>query len=201
MWNVVDLMTDGHSVLRDRYRAWSLTLTLAILALSVAATALAFAGEPRVTFIVTARLPVFVGVLACLIFFFTLVDLQFDWRSKSRSHEAAARELARFKSTLRDAGSRIEHGDTVDLTSDYQRTMGGLVEISDRKFLRLKARHLRKVEVSKRIAERPGTPVWIHRAQLFREGTRFARTQRPQPEQPDAEPGATTVSTRARPAR
>jgi hypothetical protein len=170
MWRVVDQMTTAHSILRDRYRAWSLALMLAILALSVLATALAFAGEPEVTLILTARLPTWVGAVACVIFFLTLVDLQLDWRSKARSHADAARLLAALKTVLRDADVRLKAGNDVDVGDEYQRTMEGLIEIPDRKFLRFKARHQRKVEISKRISARPETPIWLHRMQLLLEG-------------------------------
>jgi len=175
MWRVVDQMTTAHAVLRDRYRAWSLSLTLAILALSIVATALGFAGEPEVDFIVTARLPVFVGALTCVIFFLTLVDLQFDWRSKARSHSDAAAELARLKTLLRDAKARVDAGEHVDLAEQYQRTMDSLLDVPDRKFLRMKARHCRKVELSKRISARPETPVWLHRVRLLLEGLGMRR--------------------------
>jgi hypothetical protein len=178
MWRVVDQMTTAHAVLRDRYRAWSLALTLTILALSIAATALGFAGEPEVSIILTARLPVFVGALTCVIFFLTLVDLQFDWRSRARSHSDAAAELARLKTLLRDATSRLNAGEDVDLADQYQSSMDGLVEIPDRKFLRMKARHWRKVEISKRISAQPETPVWLHRLRLLLEG--LGLRQRPQ---------------------
>ena len=170
MWNVVDQMTTAHSVLRDRYRAWALLLTLTILALSVVATALGFAGEPEVTLIVTASLPTWVGTLSCGIFFLSLVDLQLDWRSKARDHAEAAKALSAFKMELREADARLGAGDPVEIGDDYQATMQGLVEISDRKFLRFKGRHLRKVEVSKRISARPELPVWLHRARLLGEG-------------------------------
>jgi hypothetical protein len=170
MWRVADQMTTAHSILRDRYRAWSLGLTLAVLALSVLATALGFAGEPELTLIVRAKLPTWVGALACVIFFLTLVDLQLDWRSKARSHADAARQLAALKTVLRDADVRLKASEDVEVGDEYQRTMEGLIEIPDRKFLRFKARHQRKVEISKRISARPETPVWLHRVQLLLEG-------------------------------
>lgn len=172
MWRVVDQMATAHSVLSDRYRALSLGLTLSILALSILATALGFAGEPEVTILVTARLPVFVGALSGTIFFLTLVDLQYDWRSKAREHRDAAAELARMKTHLRDAKTRLEAGEDVELAERYQSTMDALADIPDHKFLRLKARHQRKVEISKRISARPATPVWLHRLQLLQEGLR-----------------------------
>jgi hypothetical protein len=60
-------------------------VTLTILALSVVATALAFTGEPTVAIIVTARLPVVVGALTCVIFFLTLMDLQLRLAVQSAS--------------------------------------------------------------------------------------------------------------------
>jgi hypothetical protein len=159
----IDMMITGHSVLRDRRRAWARLLTLSILGLSIVGLALAFVADREVTVSgLSARFQVWVGSISAAIFFLALIDLQVDWKGTARSHAEAADRLAELKAKF--AGAQVDDTSAeseVDLQQEYERTMAAIVPLPDRKFTRLKAKHLRKVEVSRILDTHPGTPVLV----------------------------------------
>ena len=174
---ILDMMLSAHSVLRDRYERRAKGLTLLIMGLSVAAAAVAFiSGEPEATIgPFTARAQVWVGMLTCLIFFLAILELLVEWRRKAWAHDEAAQRLSDLKAVFKRA--REEDGvmrSDADLLDAYDHTMEALnalrVRIPDARFNALKAKHLRKVELSKRASARPERRVVLHRLDLFREG-------------------------------
>jgi hypothetical protein len=174
---VVDTMLTAHAILGERYERRARGLTLLIMGLSIVATGVAFiSGESNATIgPFTARVQVWVGALTCVIFFLSIVDLLVEWRRRAWGHDEAARRLADLKALYRHA--RSEQGVTrsdVDLIAEYDHAMDALealrVRIPDAKFNRLKARHWRKVELSKRISARPQRPLLLHRLDILREG-------------------------------
>ncbi len=176
MWGVLDMTLSGHSLLRDRYRRRYKALVLLVLALSILATAAAFLSEAHAVKIgpFSARLAVWLGVLTSVIFFLTLFDLVVDWRQKALAHDDAARRLAdlkaRFRSVTRD-GDMVETGN-VDLAGEYQRAMDSVARIPERQFLRVKAKHKRKVAISKLISSHPGAPLPYLRLLVYVKGLR-----------------------------
>jgi hypothetical protein len=174
---IVDMMLTAHSVLRDRYERRATGLTLLVMALSILATGVAFiSGAPHVTIgPFKARVQVWVGVLTCLIFLLSIVELLVEWRRRAWAHGEGARDLSDLKGEFRHANpdGAVVHSDT-DLLASYEDVMDALnalrVPIPEGQFNRLKARHLRKVAISARITARPERPQLLHRLDLFREG-------------------------------
>ena len=184
MWRVVDTLLSGHSTLRDRYRRRERGLTLLVIAFSIVATALAFltgsseivAGSWHISVAQT------VGVLTALIFFLALAELVFSWQRLAWSHEDAVRRLSDLKARLRSAKvtgpSALSGGDASDLRHAYEQTMATIIEIPENQFLALKAKHHRKVAVSKLIDSHPGAPVaYLRLLAMFRGLRSRPRTQ------------------------
>src|ERR1019366_1416815 len=98
---VADQMLSAHAVLAERYERRASGLTLLTMALSVVATGVAFiSGQPDAHIgPFSARVQVWVGVLTCVIFFLSIVDLQVEWRRKARSPGEAARRVGGFQGT------------------------------------------------------------------------------------------------------
>lgn len=162
----IDWMLTAHSILRDSFGRRSQALTLAVIGLSIAGLAFALAnGDQQVSFLgLGGKLQVFLAVLSGLTFFVGLLDLVVDWRRRAWMHEDAARRLADLKASFLKAeeknGQCVLGG--VDLAAEYDRTMAGIVTIPDRRAAGLKARHVRKVELFKRIDRYPGAPkLWL----------------------------------------
>lgn len=167
MWHVLDLSLTAHSSLRDRYRRREVSVTVAVMALSILATGFAFVPEIEHLHIgpITARLGVWLGILTSLIFFLALLDLTLDWRRCSWAHDDAARRLGVLKGEFRAATvseGAVDSG-SLDLRTRYEEVMAAVRPIPERQFLRLKAKHARKIVVSKLIDSHPGAPlVYLH---------------------------------------
>lgn len=161
---VLNQMLTGHSLLRDLYERRALTLSLLILALSIAATATAFlSGDAPMTVLgIRARVQVWVGLLTAVIFFLSLVDLRVDWRQRAGAHEDAARRLGRLKGIFRGATVVDDTVDSagVDLDLEYEAVMEQVPPIPEKWFLRAKAKHVRKVRVSELLDSHAGAPAW-----------------------------------------
>jgi hypothetical protein len=176
MWGVLDMLLSAHSYLRDRYRRRQTGLALVIIVLSIVATAMAFLSGEKRTEIGSLDIPVssIIGILTAVVFFLALFDLTVDWRRQTWAHDDAARRLSELKGRFRSASVS---GDTVDsagldLKMEYDRVMATVNEIPERLFLAMKAKHHRKVEVSKLISSHPGAPLPLLRLSAMREGLR-----------------------------
>jgi hypothetical protein len=166
---LIDQTITAHSLLRDRYLRRATVMTCGLLAASVLATAFAFAsGEPRVTILgVSAQRATWLGWFAVVTFTVTLIDLVLDWRGSKRKHEAAVRQLAVLKTEYRtppEPGTEVEQRDR--LSERYQTVMDAIPNLPERDFLRLKASHLRKVEVSRILSAHAGMTVRQARREL-----------------------------------
>jgi hypothetical protein len=153
----------GHSILRDRFRRREQAVTLTIMALSVVAVALAFVnGKPQVTLLgVSANVTTWVGSLTIAIFLLALLAALVDWKRSAWAHEDAARRLSELKAKFRsanDAGPIVVSGD-VDLRSEYEAILENVAVIPESAFLALKAKHHRKVAVSRLISDHSGAPL------------------------------------------
>jgi hypothetical protein len=187
-FRVLDQMLTAHSTLRDRYRRRSVGLTLAVLALSVAATAVAFiSGEKTVDIgIFSWHLQAVAGLLTVVIFLLALLDLVVDWRRDSWGHDDAARRLGELKLRFRGATLTDDAVDTgaMDLADEYERTMNAIVPVPDSSFLKLKAKHKRKIAISQMLDTEPGVPIWLLRLRLMWRDSRSKPVSAPRKELP-----------------
>jgi hypothetical protein len=159
---LIDQMMTAHSVLRDRYRRRATAMTCALLAAAVLATAFAFAsGDARVvTFGVSAQRSTWLGWFAVLTFAVTLFELVVGWRGSMQRYSDAVRQLAALKTEYRtppEAGGEIAERDR--RSQRYQAVMDSVPDLPERQFVRLKAMHLRKVELSRILSDHPGMTV------------------------------------------
>lgn len=164
MWRVLDMTITGHSILRDQFRRREQALTLAIMALSIVAVSLAFVnGQPRVTLLgKAAKVATWVGSLSAGVFFLALLDSLVDWKRSAWAHEDAARRLSELKSKFRGAtvdGQAVVDSGDIDLRAEYEATMANVAVIPESRFLALKAKHHRKVAVSRLVDDHPGAPL------------------------------------------
>ena len=174
------MMLSGHSSLCERYRRRSVALTLTIMALSILAATLALKDDDSVRILsVNLESTEWLAILSGLIFFLAISELVLDWRGRAWAHEDASRRLGELKGEFRRAevGAEVVKTNDVDLDLEYDQTTSAIVEIPNSSFNRLKAKHRRKVEVSKRLDTSPGAPLLLLRWRIFKEGI--------------AEPGAT----------
>jgi hypothetical protein len=183
-YRVLDMMLSGHSTLCAKYRHRSTSLILAIMALSILGATLALQADNSVEiFSIDLESKAWLALLSGLIFFLSIVELVLDWRGRAWSHEDAARRLGILKGEFRRAEVTDETVETdgVDLDVEYDQTTAAIIEIQNSVFNRLKAKHRRKIEISKLLDESPGAPLLLLRWRVFRAGIRKPQPPKPQP--------------------
>lgn len=172
-FDVVDMMLSSHASLRQRNRRRWLALTLTVMGLSIFTATLALADDTRVEVLfVDLGTKGWLAVLAGMVFFLSIVELLVDWRGQAWAHGDATHRLAELKGQFRRAqvGAELVETEGVDLDEAYDATMAAVVEIPNSSFNRLKAKHRRKVAVSKLLDETPGAPIPLLRWRVFRAG-------------------------------
>ncbi len=172
---LVDQNLSMHSYLRDRLSTRARLLSLSILLLSFGAAALAFTGHSRVTVLgVTTDRLTWVGWVAIAAFALALVELLVDWRGRAWGHGEAVRRLAELKARYRTATEDEPNfpKNAADLTTEYVKVTESLPPISERIFNRLKAKHLRKVCLSRAIDSADGLPYWRIRLRYLARGVK-----------------------------
>jgi hypothetical protein len=171
-FRVLDQTISIHAMLRDRYSKLSLILEILLLACSVIFCATTFAPDDIFTQIGLSPKGVrfILGIASITAFFASLFALRVDWKSKSLRHKDAVQKLngvlALFRKLRKEDGTWLQER-VGELNQAYCEAMNNIVEIPDNQFVRLKSRHLRKVEISKMSSAIPGCPVFLLRFVLF----------------------------------
>ena len=159
---VYDMMLSAHAALRDRYRLLALLLSLTIFFFSTILLALTFVSPDMLAGLGVhgERTSFWLGLSAAGVFFLSIVDLCVRWRERSRAHADAAVRLAAIKSEVRGLKTQTGLADAIRDTAfrEFDIITRDLIPIPESDFLRLKARHERKVEVSRLLSKSPGCP-------------------------------------------
>lgn len=161
-----------HTMLRDRYTKFALTVDIILLACAVVFCATTFARNEVFAFIGLAAENVrfILGIASILAFFASLVALRVGWKGKAALHQEAEQRLTNvlelFREICRDDETWPEDKSD-DLHQAYWDAMKYNVDIPAKKFVGLKSRHMRKVQISKMLDDLPGCPVIVLRLILL----------------------------------
>lgn len=167
----IDMMLTMHSVLRDRYKRKALIVDIILL---IASSLLLFASiiDPNLLSrlgLPTQDLSIFLKVCSVVIFLSSLIILRVDWKEQAAKHGRACEALARLKSETRAV--LLCDTSAIENCSKHQQlcslTMNNLWPVPESQFHKLKALHLKKIELSKLISSHPGCPLWALRIGLF----------------------------------
>jgi hypothetical protein len=181
-------MLTAHAILRDRYSRRATTLDLATLGVSVILCLTTFVDPDalRLANVSPEEARVILGVSSAVVFFLALVQLRVDWKARAAGHQRACEKLARLKADYRRLATATVPPGSVDSSQVFEqadRVLEELAPIPDREFISLKARHRRKVEVSRFLDRYPGAPILLLRATLWWRHTRAALKGRPSDEE------------------
>ncbi len=160
-----------HSMLRDKCTLLATIIDISLLAASVVFCATTFACD-----YISQRLGIseqvvsdMLGVVSVIAFFAVLVGMVLNWKGKATLHGEAAKTftnaLALFRETRVDDLWPPEK--SLVLSQTYWDASGSTVPIPDKIFTTLKAKYLRKVEVSKTASRFPGCPLLLIRILVF----------------------------------
>lgn len=176
---VIDQMVTAHCGLRDRYERLALARDVLVLVLSVGLVATTFGKQSILSLagLSDAAARLVVGLVSTGVFAATVIELRVRWKERSGAHRLAAKALAELKLVGRSIDPVSSRDAAESWLKEVRRLLKDLPEIPERQFLRLKARHLRKVEVSKLIGRHPGGSLLLIRLAVFWRAT-FGRAER-----------------------
>ncbi|NLD49669.1 MAG: hypothetical protein GX660_21180 [Clostridiaceae bacterium] len=168
-YRVIDMLLTMHSYLRDHYRNLSMAVNLIIMGSSIIICASVFIDSSAIKWFGfnngDARMVI--GLFSILVFFLSLVSLICDWGNTSEKHEHAAVSLSCLKGECRDLlrlNPPPNEGQINQWISSCRIHLNGLpIKIPEKKFNKLKAKHKRKIELSKLTDEFPGSSIIILR--------------------------------------
>jgi hypothetical protein len=161
-----------HGGLSDYYGRWSAAITFCSLLLAVILLALVFASDfvQRTTPISADAFQWATGIAAIVNFLFTLWALAWRPASKAAGHRQG---VVHYTKAKYEVGRRLDSDEAItaeavrQIEERYLDTRD-LPNIPDRRFLKLKRRHLEKVAVSKELDKNPHESIFSIRRRLRR---------------------------------
>lgn len=170
-----NMQASAHSMLRDAYAAWNTALSVISLSCSsllLAASMASVAQLGRVLHVASFVVPVVMGISSSAVFSLTLWLVVWRPAQYAAEHGLALHHYTKMRHACREAlrEERYDHDYVRALEQRYLDTEH-LPTIPDRKFLKLKRRHLQKVALSHEIDRDP----WASIASLRRRVVRRER--------------------------
>jgi len=169
---VVDMMLTMHSILGSRYQLRSQIFEIAFLVSSTLVVAFTFVDASVLSYLSISNegARILIGVCSILLFVLSIVSLIVNWKGKATEHKNAFTALIPLKSEWREilsADNLFDERAALEFSRKSALIVGTLIPIPDARFNRLKARHYRKVMLSKLISAHPGSSVILLRLFLF----------------------------------
>ena len=161
---VVDMMLTMHSILRIRFQRRAMILEIGLVSASSILLALTFIDSSALQALGIQPIEASLTISMCsvLVFILSIVALIVDWKGKAQQHADASNALSTLKSDWHEFLTFFDNYDDRDkseLTKRSALVLSSLAPIPESKFNRLKARHHKKVLLSKMISLYPGGSV------------------------------------------
>jgi hypothetical protein len=164
-------MLTAHSILRDRFARRASVFDIVLLALSAILCGTTFLDPALVKYfhLDPEAIRSVLGACAILVFILSIVGLRVDWKERSARHQHACSTLADIKARSREL-IRAQGDHQVRESFEFLRASGfamsELPSIPEVEFVKLKAKHKQKVEISRLLDEHPSAPIWLLRWKL-----------------------------------
>lgn len=168
---ISDMLCTAHSVERERFRRKAMTLDIIIMLGSLYLVSMAFV-DPIINNALTPfglKPVIWTGMVAIFIFGFSILQLIVDWKGRADAHERSFRMYAEAKSNCIEwlnGTSAIPKEVYNRVSARYDMASDIGIHIPDSRFLKLKQKHLLKIEVSKLLDTYPSLCFWIARIKL-----------------------------------
>lgn len=169
---VSDMLASAHAQLKDRYARRAVLLDIAILTASTWIVGLVFV-DPKIGVRLTPLgmdSQIWIGLLSITTFLLSILQLRVDWKGRSDAHKRSFDIYAQVK---RECGyllageTPIDRGSCGRVLARYDLATEVGVSITESEFLRQKAHHLRKVEISKRLDQTPSMSIFLFRVRMW----------------------------------
>jgi hypothetical protein len=160
-----------HAGLRDKYERRANWLDYTLMAAATYLLALSFV-EPTLGVSLAFGWPtsIVVPVLSIVMFFLSIVQFKNPWKSKAQDHHTSFVEYANVKKECRmiTSGTRPASGPELQrIRALYDAATEKGTDIPEKAFVQGKARHVRKVYISRYLDTHPGASVWLVALKLF----------------------------------
>lgn len=161
-----------HRMMKYRYQKLAVTIDIILLACAVVFCATTFASDDVFSLIGLSpeNVRFILGVASIFAFFASLVALRVGWKGKIALHQESEQKLTSALQLFRELRKDDEtwpQEQSSDLHCAYWEAMNNIIDIPEKKFVGLKSRHLRKVQISKMLDDLPGCPVFVLRLILL----------------------------------
>jgi len=160
MQRVTDQSITAHSILRDRYSRRALLIDILMLVASALVAVGTFTGGDTLQILARGydHPKVILGLISVGVFVLSLIQFKVGWKERASAHAEATRALYQIKSGIRRTRSLTSpvppHQFEV-LAAQYNTTNGNVASIPESHFVAFKARHKRKVRISKTLDRYP----------------------------------------------
>lgn len=154
-----------HAFLRDRYTFRAQLLDYGLMASSTYLLGLSFV-EPVVGVSISFGMDtrILIAILSLATFFLSIIQFKSDWKILAQAHADASSESAVVKSECRAVTKGTRAATVPELQrirSRYDLIADTGAHIPESQFVKGKARHVRKVYLSKYLDSHPGALPWV----------------------------------------
>jgi hypothetical protein len=169
---VSDMLATGHAHLKERYDRRALALDIAIIALSLWLTAIAFV-DPRLGIKLTPfgiDPQLWVGVLGVFTFLLSIVQLRVDWKRQSDAHRRTCdlySEVKRECGYLLASDTEVKEEDCRRVLARYGIATDVGTAMPEGEFLRQKRRHVQKIAISRHLDGHPGSSIFLLKFRMW----------------------------------
>jgi hypothetical protein len=172
MQRIADMLCTAHNIEGDRYKRYALILDILIMLVSLYLVSMVFV-DPALDITLTPLdwdSRIWTGSLATGVFALSVVQLLVNWKGRSDAHERSFGIYSEAKSNcieLLNGKAAITREDYNRVRARYDFAADIGCRIPDGRFLKLKKKHLIKIEISRILDEKPGIAfIWV-RAKLW----------------------------------
>ena len=176
-YKVINMMITMHSILHHRFKTKSLFGNIFFLLTAIILNVFIFFDFDYLSFtgFSVDRIKNIIAFTSFLIFLLSVIFILVEWSKKSEQHLQSINQLSRLLNELRSL-LKIEDSAILKNKSElfdklYNQVNETIPKIPDRKFNYLKARHYKKLEISKFIDKHKGKPYLVIRILFFFEKT------------------------------
>ncbi len=174
-YRVIDMMLTAHCKLRDSNSRKAILMDLMLLGSSIVLCAMVFFDSGiLIQFQINPEVVrLGIGICSVVVFFISIITLRVDWKGQGRNHAEAAALLSRCKGECKRILKSDEKPTDEDVSQTCREclwTFQMLPPIPEDKFLKLKALHKRKIQISKMADNNPGCPIFVLKLKLCCDG-------------------------------
>lgn len=160
-----------HTFLSQKYKLRATILDVALITCATAFCATTFVGDDFYSMIgIDIHNSKFLlGGISIIAFLASIISLRIDWKGLYTNHNNAVDKLSDVVALFRDSRSeeKLWASDKIKLLSDkYNISMSNIIQIPPNQFVKLKAKHIRKIEISKLVDQYPGSTLLLLKFKL-----------------------------------